>query len=153
MYVNILDCYLKRNLVVNGGFLDEVHWMANTKNEQDLKYLDGLVNTTESYKKFSIGELGYTDIWAHANDSNTLYIKIDDDIVSGRLALFVISALIFRSYTSTTMRSRASYRREFAIRRPLTSQRTSLTARSLTGFIIALRLSTPTSQRPSLPMI
>ena len=90
--MNILDCYLKRNLVVNGGFLDEVHWMANTKKEQDLKYLDGLVNSTEWYKKFSIGELGYTDIWAHAKENNTLYIKIDDDIVRCRFAVYGLSA-------------------------------------------------------------
>lgn len=33
--VAILDCYLKKNLVENGGFLDEVHWVANTNKEQD----------------------------------------------------------------------------------------------------------------------
>ncbi|MCJ1249570.1 hypothetical protein MMC30_006796 [Trapelia coarctata] len=81
IYVNLLDCYLKRNLVVNGGFLDEVHWMADTKNEQDLKYLDGLVNATEPYKQFSIGDSGYADIWALAKENNTLYTKIDDDIL------------------------------------------------------------------------
>ncbi len=62
--------------------MDEVHWMANTVDEFDLKYLDGLVESAESYKKFSITELGYASIWSHAKENNTLYIKIDDDIVS-----------------------------------------------------------------------
>lgn len=89
--MSVLDCYLKRNLVVNGGFLDEVHWMANTDKELDLIYLDNLVSSTESYKKFSIAELGYTDIWAHAKANDTLYIKIDDDIVSCRAGIRVIT--------------------------------------------------------------
>lgn len=62
--------------------MDEVHWMANTENEFDLKYLDDLVESVEPYKIFSIAELGYANIWAHAKEKNTLYIKIDDDMVS-----------------------------------------------------------------------
>lgn len=30
--VSILDCYMKQNLVSNGGLLDEVHWAVNTDN-------------------------------------------------------------------------------------------------------------------------
>ncbi|MCJ1400215.1 hypothetical protein MMC11_003419 [Xylographa trunciseda] len=80
-YVSILDCYLKRNLAINGGYLDEVHWMANTDNQHDLGYLDTLVNTTDSYKAYHLKHLGFDSIWKHAVDSNTLYIKIDDDMV------------------------------------------------------------------------
>ncbi|MCJ1436959.1 hypothetical protein MMC27_006342 [Xylographa pallens] len=80
-YVSILDCYLKRNLAINGGYLDEVHWMANTDNQHDLDYLDTLVNTTDSYKAFHLKHLGFQSIWEHAVDNNTLYIKIDDDMI------------------------------------------------------------------------
>lgn len=52
--VAVLDCYLKKNLVSNGGFLDEVHWVVNTENEEDIRYLDGLVKTSDRYKKIII---------------------------------------------------------------------------------------------------
>ncbi|MCJ1287230.1 hypothetical protein MMC26_006578 [Xylographa opegraphella] len=80
-YVSILDCYLKRNLAINGGYLDEVHWMVNTDKQHDLNYLDTLVNTTDSYKAYHLKHLGFQSIWEHAVDNNTLYIKIDDDMV------------------------------------------------------------------------
>lgn len=79
--VAVLDCYLKRNLVSNGGFLDEVHWAINTENQEDLAYLDELVKTTDSYKKIDIPGFGYNSIWEHAVEPEHLYIKIDDDIV------------------------------------------------------------------------
>lgn len=80
--VSILDCYMKQNLVSNGGFLDEVHWAVNTENENDLKYLDGLVETSEEYKKIVLPNLGFDSIWEHAVERGSLYIKIDDDVVS-----------------------------------------------------------------------
>lgn len=80
--VSILDCYMKQNLVSNGGFLDEVHWAVNTENENDLKYLDGLVETSEEYKKIVLPHLGFDSIWENAVERGNLYIKIDDDVVS-----------------------------------------------------------------------
>lgn len=85
--VAILDCYLKRNLVENGGFLDEVHWVANTKNEQDLQYLDALIPTSPSYSRINLPELGFENVWEHAIESSNLYIKIDDDVVGGLRSL------------------------------------------------------------------
>ena len=79
--VAILDCYLKKNLVSNGGFLDEVHWVVNTENEEDIRYLDGLVETSGWYKKIIIPLNGYNGIWEHAVEREHMYIKIDDDIV------------------------------------------------------------------------
>ena len=79
--VAVLDCYLKKNLVSNGGFLDEVHWAINTSNQEDLDYLDELVKTTDAYKKIIIPEFGYANIWEHAVEPEHMYIKIDDDIV------------------------------------------------------------------------
>lgn len=79
--IAVLDCYLKKNLASNGGFLDEVHWAINTANQEDLDYLDELVKTTDAYKKITIPEFSYISIWEHAVEPEHLYIKIDDDIV------------------------------------------------------------------------
>lgn len=79
--VAILDCYLKNNLVSNGGWLDEVHFVVNTDREEDVKYLDELVMTSELYKKITIPSLGYNEVWGNAVERNFMYIKIDDDIV------------------------------------------------------------------------
>ena len=79
--VEILDCYLKRNLVANGGFLDEVLWVANTNNEDDLRYLDQLIQTSEHYKNLTLINLGYDSVWEHAVDDKNMFIKIDDDMV------------------------------------------------------------------------
>lgn len=87
--VAILDCYLKKNLVENGGFLDEVHWVANTNNEQDLHYLDQLVPTSPSYSRVDLPELGFEKVWEHAIERGNLYIKIDDDVVSGLSLIFI----------------------------------------------------------------
>ncbi|OJD11301.1 hypothetical protein AJ78_07895 [Emergomyces pasteurianus Ep9510] len=82
--VEILDCYLKRNLVVNGGWIDEVYWAPNTEKQADLEWLDKLVPTSPLYKKIQIEKKrkGYARIWDSAiTDPDTLYIKVDDDIV------------------------------------------------------------------------
>ena len=79
--VSILDCYLKRNLVSNGGFLDEVHWFANTDILYDLNYLDVLTNSSDLYIKKEMNETGYQHIWENAVEPGTMYLKIDDDMV------------------------------------------------------------------------
>ncbi|KAL9575939.1 MAG: hypothetical protein Q9212_007541 [Teloschistes hypoglaucus] len=79
--IAILDCYLKKNLVTNGGFLDEVHFVVNTDKEQDIKYLDKLVKTSKLYTKVILPELGYKSVWEHSVEPEHMYIKIDDDMV------------------------------------------------------------------------
>ena len=79
--VAILDCYLKRNLVSSGGWLDEVHFVVNTKKEEDIKYLEELIKTSDLYKMITIPSLGYNEVWGNAVERNVMYIKIDDDIV------------------------------------------------------------------------
>lgn len=88
--VAILDCYLKKNLVSNGGFLDEVHWAVNTENLEDLEYLDELVKTADTYKKIVIPEFGYNSIWEHAVEPGHMYIKIDDDIVRPLRTIYLL---------------------------------------------------------------
>lgn len=79
--VEILDCYLKRNLISNGGFLDEVLWVANTKKEEDLRYMDELVAGESLYRSLTLPELGYASVWEHAVDDKNMFVKIDDDMV------------------------------------------------------------------------
>lgn len=79
--VAVLDCYLKKNLVSNGGFLDEIHWVVNTDDPDDIHYLDNLVKTSEKYKKVVLPSLGFNSIWKHAVEKEHMYIKIDDDMV------------------------------------------------------------------------
>ena len=79
--VEILDCYLKKNLVSRGGWMDEVHFVVNTENQDDIRYLDSLVEGEELYEKIVISSLGYNEVWAAGVERGTLYIKIDDDIV------------------------------------------------------------------------
>jgi hypothetical protein len=74
---------LQRNLVENGGMLDEVIFAVHTDNEHDLEYLDQLVNTTHSYTKYQ-QEKDYEWLvgsWEKVERGN-IYIKIDDDVVS-----------------------------------------------------------------------
>ncbi|KAF2094452.1 hypothetical protein NA57DRAFT_8245, partial [Rhizodiscina lignyota] len=80
--VSILDCYLKRNLVSNGGMLDEVVFLARTEKEADLEWLDGLVKGEPSYKRVDVRTFGKS--YASAYDiceDDVMYVKIDDDIV------------------------------------------------------------------------
>ena len=92
--VEILDCYLKRNLVANGGFLDEVLWVANTNNEDDLKYMDQLVKTSAHYKNLTLIDLGYDSVWEHAVDDKNMFIKIDDDMVGFALSFWGMKTFI-----------------------------------------------------------
>lgn len=78
--VEILDCYLKKNLVSNGGWLDEVQFVVNTPNEDDIAWLDTLVDEEKLYKKITKPEMGYNHIWELVKKEH-MYIKIDDDIV------------------------------------------------------------------------
>lgn len=81
--VQILNCYLERNLAVNGGWLDEVQWIINTDTEEDLTYLHQLLEKTPSYKQVDIKEhgfIGYGLAWSML-EPGAIYVKIDDDVV------------------------------------------------------------------------
>ncbi|KAL9131352.1 MAG: hypothetical protein Q9217_000679 [Psora testacea] len=83
--VAILNCYLEKNMVANGGWLDEVHFVVNTDKKDDIKWLNQLVKTRKYYRKVDLGETekgsnGYNAVWATVERDN-MYIKIDDDII------------------------------------------------------------------------
>ena len=85
--MNVLDCYLRKNLVSRGGYLDEVRFMVNTKHKIDLEWLDQLVAEEPLYKKVlgAVGDNAFDNIWSHLTEDETMYLKIDDDVVRARL--------------------------------------------------------------------
>lgn len=77
--------FMQRNLVDNGGWLDEVLWVANTQNEGDLDYLDEIIaSNPEKYKKIipekPLSTYTYYKAW-QLLERGKYYVKIDDDIV------------------------------------------------------------------------
>ncbi|KAJ9412840.1 hypothetical protein QL093DRAFT_2518936 [Fusarium oxysporum] len=83
--VSSMRCYLERNLVDNGGWLDEVLWVANTQNEGDLDYLDEIIaSNPEKYKKIipekPLSTYTYYKAW-QLLERGKYYVKIDDDIL------------------------------------------------------------------------
>ncbi|KAF7523003.1 hypothetical protein G7054_g11951 [Neopestalotiopsis clavispora] len=87
-YVDILDCYLQKNLAVNGGLLDKILFMTNTDDSEDLAWLGDLVDRIPQYEIVPVkrpgdvhGWGGFNIIWESLTDPNTIYLKIDDDIV------------------------------------------------------------------------
>lgn len=83
--VDILDCYLRQNLVSNGGYLDEVRFMVKTTNEDDIEWLRAFVKNVDGYTYQDLDlcttQNGYGCIWEYADEDDTLYIKVDDDIL------------------------------------------------------------------------
>ncbi|TGJ82788.1 hypothetical protein E0Z10_g5971 [Xylaria hypoxylon] len=82
--VDFLDCYLQQNLAVNGGYLDEIWFMVHTDIEEDLAYLAGLIQQRPQYKIVLPGEcqgFNYDCMWNPVVEDNTIYLKIDDDII------------------------------------------------------------------------
>ena len=78
--------FSQRNLVDSGGWIDEVHWVQNTVDQDDLRYLDEILASSPRYKKVDlttegIGFEGYAHAWDHL-ERGKLYVKIDDDVVS-----------------------------------------------------------------------
>jgi hypothetical protein len=84
--VEILRCYLERNLVGNGGWLDEIHWGVNTQNEADITYLHEITRSRAHHKIVELDSHdlspndGFNNIWSKL-ERNTYYVKIDDDVV------------------------------------------------------------------------
>ncbi|USW54834.1 hypothetical protein Slin15195_G081530 [Septoria linicola] len=85
-FVSILDCYLQRNLVRNGGWLDGVLWIINPKRAEDDEYLWNLTNSVPEYTAYTTREeengtvRNYSPRYKYC-EPDTIYIKIDDDVV------------------------------------------------------------------------
>lgn len=72
----------QRNLVKNGGILDGVIFLQRTTDEDDLKFLDKLLESEPDYTKWVIdmNEDGFASSYDRIQD-DVMYIKMDDDIV------------------------------------------------------------------------
>ncbi|KAI1451108.1 hypothetical protein F5Y02DRAFT_406205 [Annulohypoxylon stygium] len=83
--VDILDCYLQENLVSRGGYLDDVWFIVHTKKAEDIAWLNEFVKKSPYYKQKDLGSCGEEEanacVWDYLVDENTLYIKMDDDIL------------------------------------------------------------------------
>lgn len=98
--VDILDCYLRQNLVSNGGYLDEVWFMVHTEKKEDVDWLREFVRDVPGYTFMDLGactKQGYGCMWEYAVEDDTIYIKIDDDIVSLAASRFSLP-LFYLSY-------------------------------------------------------
>lgn len=88
---------LQRNLKANGGLLDEVIFSVNTKNQDDLTYLDALVKTNKAYRKYVSTKSydGWSVSWEPVTDPHAIYVKIDDDVVrySSTFSAYILSKL------------------------------------------------------------
>ncbi|KAI0840398.1 hypothetical protein F5Y06DRAFT_285781 [Hypoxylon sp. FL0890] len=81
---DLLDCYLRQNLAVYGGYLDEVWFMVHTIKRSDIEWLRGFVNEMPEYKFVDLGPCAIEKtkcLWEHAVDDDTLYIKMDDNVL------------------------------------------------------------------------
>ena len=68
----------------NGGLLDEVIFAVRTDIEEDLTYLEELLQTSPRYSKH-VAKKEYewwVGSWEAVDEPDSIYIKIDDDIVS-----------------------------------------------------------------------
>lgn len=82
--VETMKCYIERNMVDNGGWLDEVLWVVNTDKNDDLRYLEELMASNPRYKKIHPDEMVATYTYKHIwklLDRGKYYVKIDDDVV------------------------------------------------------------------------
>ena len=75
----------QRNLVDNGGWFDEIHWVRNTEDQEDLAYLQEILDSSPRYKMIDlsqegVGFAGYNNAFGHL-ERGKLYVKIDDDVV------------------------------------------------------------------------
>ena len=77
-YVQILECYVRRNLVSNGGWLDGAIWIINTREQMDINFLEELIKEVPEYSQHIVAGYEYA---YQILERNTTYIKIDDDVV------------------------------------------------------------------------
>ena len=79
-----MKCYIERNMVDNGGWLDEVLWVANTDKSDNLRYLEEIIASNPRYKKIHPQEIARTYTYKHIwklLERGKYYVKIDDDVV------------------------------------------------------------------------
>ncbi|MCJ1405839.1 hypothetical protein MMC11_009069 [Xylographa trunciseda] len=81
-FVTILNCYLQRNLVENGGIIEEYIFVVRTDDVEDLAYLEELLVANPKYSAHRSSGSGfdYSQMWSAVEKGN-VYVKIDDDVL------------------------------------------------------------------------
>ncbi|CAE7667726.1 hflX [Symbiodinium pilosum] len=80
--VRILDTYLQRNLRKNGGVIDKVHFVVFAAMRDDLEYLQQLIEQNAPWYTYPVVTgRRLAKIYSVCNDPDTVYLKIDDDMV------------------------------------------------------------------------
>ena len=87
--VSVLDCYLRKNLVKNGGWFDEVHFLINTQDEDDLAWIHDVLPQVPEYKGIQLKEgtatWDFESVWRQglsaASREDAIYVKLDDDLL------------------------------------------------------------------------
>lgn len=153
----MLECYLRRNLRINGGLLDEVHFLMHTDKPGDKRWLSDMIESSgleKHYKRKAEDTSGDWDLWkSYPNlyrdfmtDPDTLYIKIDDDLVSlvfcysptswSSWIRWTDTALCSSSSTTTPFRSSSAY--QSSILKHTVCKLTSSTTAGTTGTTCAV---------------
>ena len=87
--VEVLNCYLQKNLVANGGWLEDVRFVVNTDRDEDLDWISRTTKAIPGYTMVHL-EAGtdhhdYERLWREAIHQKErykhIYIKFDDDLV------------------------------------------------------------------------
>jgi len=149
-YVDILDCYLQRNLVKNGGWLDEVNFLIHTKDKEDVAWVEKLISQHPEFTASYVATWEWAQIWkTHMSRSDTIYIKLDDDVVSTNsqntpLSLEKPTAKLSSSYGSRIHQSLMSSQPSSPTHPPSLSPPTQSILQKETGFT-----TTPTQYIPS----
>ncbi|KAJ4264339.1 hypothetical protein NW762_005535 [Fusarium torreyae] len=83
--VSTMRCYLERNMIDNGGWIDEVLWVVNTDKQEDPQYLEEIIASDPMrHKKVTPDELLMTYTCKKAwqlLERGRYYVKIDDDVM------------------------------------------------------------------------
>ncbi|KAL4787527.1 hypothetical protein BJX76DRAFT_299546 [Aspergillus varians] len=74
----ILDCYLRRNLASNGGFLNQVVFIPQTNHTESLGWLASTVDRESSYTASENSDRSFDTV---DKKLDTLFIWIDGDVV------------------------------------------------------------------------
>ena len=104
----ILHWHLDRNRRASGGLIDEVVLVPNTSDEDDIKYMHGLLASYAWYRPSSCCTYGswekemqlYGRYYAELSDRDAIYVKLDDDVVyihDGAIEALVDTKLKFRN--------------------------------------------------------
>ena len=71
---------------INSKYIDEIIIAKNTTDKNDLNYINSLEHKFDKIKyitlpKEKVGHAGWRYLWKYMQDEDTVYIKLDDDIV------------------------------------------------------------------------